>query len=183
MVHVLCCKKTSELSFAPMFSKSSQTAFSSQAPQVCYFVPGATLIHLSSAGMKETPVQSIISTPQHRKLQWFKGSFSMCTAWCKQDCSPFIKKANQKSLANPQDMDVTLWSSHPSHSPPVPQSKAVWRSRCKIKSSISHLTFIWSAVLILYFLFVLRWGKDAVIWQLYKEHNIYLKSCLCLSPH
>lgn len=63
-----------------MFPKSSQIAFSTQAPQECYYaasMPGASLIRFSSAGIMETLVQSIISTPQHRKLQWFKGSFSM----------------------------------------------------------------------------------------------------------
>lgn len=80
VMHVLCCKKTSELSFALMFPKSSQTAFSTQALQVCYYaasVPGASLIRLFSAGIMETLVQSIISIPQHRKLQRFKGSFPM----------------------------------------------------------------------------------------------------------
>lgn len=72
LVPVLCRKKTSEISFALMFPKSSQTAFSTQAPQVCNCaasVPGATLIYLSSAGIMETLVQSIMSTPQYRKLQ------------------------------------------------------------------------------------------------------------------
>lgn len=68
------------------------------------------------------------------------------TAWCKQGGSPFIEKANQKPLANSQDRHVTLWTSHSFHSLPTAQSKTAQGSGCKVKNSISYITYVWSAV-------------------------------------
>lgn len=89
------------------------------------------------------------------------------TAWYNQ--------ANQKFLANPQDMDVTFWTSHSSLWPPMAQSKAAWRSRCKVRtaSATLHLFGLQFAS----FIFCSCWDEARMVW-----YDIYTKSTSTWNP-